>query len=371
MTRVLWLVALVPLLCVGPAACSKFGAASDDTPDAADVPDAAPAETGGGTVHRIYAYGGVNVNAPTATPVMTAYLATVAPNGDLGAWTPAGALRNDRYAAAWLQNGDTVVAAGGALVGTRSSADVRQGALPSDPVGGVNVWSTGASLATGRRYASAAAHGSNVYVSGGRNDTNAVGNIERNDGTTTKWTPSGSLPASLAGHATFIRDSKFYVVGGDPVGASVTASVKRAGFTPDGSVDAFMTAGDLPTAVARHAIALINPWLFVIGGDGSGGTALAIVQRGTFDVNGMLSWDLLDPLVLPTGQKGIAEACTVVIDHTIYLIGGRDVAAGTATNTVHIGRVGADGTIAWKTSPNTLPEGRAAFGCAVSPSSAP
>jgi hypothetical protein len=253
------------------------------------------------------------------------------------------------------------------------SADALRGALPNDPTGATPAWSTTASMATGRDYASALARGSTIYVSGGRNGTTALGSIERYDAAHDTWSAFGALRAGVVGHATFLRSSLMYVVGGDQLGSGgLTASVRMAGFADsDGSLLPFEAAGDLKAPLAYHSIALVEPWLFVIGGTGTGGAALATVARGTFDGTGVLSWELIAPLPVPGTQTGLAEACTVVIDHTIYVMGGRDVPGESSKGDVYIGRVDTNGVITWTTSPSVFPEGRAAFGCAVSPSSAP
>ena len=374
MTRAAWVLALFPLLLGVPSACSKFGESGTggETTDAGDVPDTSTADTGGGPLeHRIFVFGGVT--QPPVLSVTKGYVSTVAANGDLGPWTPAPALDDDRYAAAWTQNGDALLAAAGAVHGKAFSTDGLRGALPADPAGATaTAWNKAASLATGRNYASAVARQTSIYVSGGRNDTIALGNVERYDTAHDTWSPAGALAAGVAGHATFLRNSLMYVVGGDQLGSGgLTASVKRAGFAEtDGSLLPFDTAGDLKMPLAHHSIALVEPWLFVIGGDGTGGKALATVARGTFDGAGMLSWELIAPLPVPASQTGLAEACTVVIDRTIYVMGGRDAATAASKGDVYIGRVDTNGVITWTKSPNVFSEGRAAFGCAVSPSSA-
>lgn len=373
MLRFTRFVAVIAALGLGAGpACSKFAATGEETPDAGEVADGAPdaAAQGDSMKPRLYVYGGVDVSKPAVT---TAFVTIVGPDGELGPWTPAPVLRNDRYAAAWAQSGNVLLAAGGTFGGTASSKDAARGALPTDPTSGLDVWSVTPSLSTARRYASAFVRGSSVYVSGGRDDTAAVGNIERYDIANGTWAAAGALAVGVAGHATFLHDSRMYVVGGDPLGgAPLTTSVRMAAFDDrDESVLGSMPAGDLKTAVARHSVALVDSWVYVIGGDGIGGSALATVQRGTFNAAGLLQFDLLATLDVPAGQTGLADACTVVLDHTIYVIGGRDSAKTAATNAVHIGRVAPDGTIKWTTSPSLLPEGRAAFGCAISPSSAP
>ena len=98
MTRAAWVLALFPLLMGAPSACSKFAESATETSDAGDVPDTATAETGSAPVeHRIYVFGGVTAQ-PGLVSVTKAYVSTVAANGDIGPWTPAPELDDNRHA---------------------------------------------------------------------------------------------------------------------------------------------------------------------------------------------------------------------------------------------------------------------------------
>lgn len=348
-------------------ACSKFGATDGDTPDAGDVPDAASADTGAAPLeHRIYVFGGVTA-VPGAVPIKSAYFSNVAANGDLGPWTRAPALDDDRFAAAWVQNGDVLLGASGVVGGVSLSPEATVGTIPSNPADPSTSWKRSANIATGRHYASALVRGTSIYVSGGRDNKATLPNLERYENGA--WSPAGVLSPGVAGHATFLRGSRMYIVGGDRLGtAGPTSSVTMGTFAEtSGALVGFEPAGDLKAPTAHHAIALVEPWLFSIGGDVSG-APVATVTRCTFDSAGAVSCEYLTPL--PVKGEGVADACAVVSDHTIYLMGGRDSATAASKPDVYIGRVGSTGIISWANGP-TLPEGRSAFGCAVSPSSAP
>jgi hypothetical protein len=225
-------------------------------------------------------------------------------------------------------------------------------------------------MTMGRDYAAAFTRGTSLYVSGGTHLDATVGSIERYDTMVDTWTTVGSLDTGVAGHAMLLHDSRVYVLGGDRLGASgLSAAVFMAPLADDGSVGTFSRAGDLKAPVAYHSVVVVEPWLFSIGGASAMGTVPS-VTRGTFDGSGALMWDTLTPLPVADPQKGLAEACTVVIGHTIYVIGGRDVTTESSKAEVYIGRVDDHGVIKWSTGP-LLPEGRSSFGCAVSPSSAP
>ena len=349
------------------AGCSKFGTSSDEPPaDAGPATDGPAPDTGApAQPHRIYVFGGVNTTA--GSPLTTASFSTIGPDGELGEFMPAPTLASERTAAAWAQNGKALFAAGGGVPGTALAADGVRTDLADDPAS-IRGWTMITSLKTARRYPAAAVDATSVYVSGGRNATTALQNIERFDPSTNTWAAAGSLPLAVAAHTTFIRDSQLYVVGGDQLGTpdKLSGAVMRTRFSSDGSAGAWEDVGALKSAVARHAMALVEPWLFVIGGDG-GTTTVATVQRGTFSADGLLTWEIDNPLDVPKDQPGLAEACAVVVDRTIYVMGGRDKNLADAKDIVYIGRLDATGKLGWKQSTTRLLEPRAAFGCAVSP----
>jgi hypothetical protein len=368
MNRAAGVLALLPLFLGPAAACSKFGATDGETTDAGEVPDAA--DTGTATLeHRIYAFGGVTA-VPGAVPIKSAYFSIVAPNGDLGSWTRLPALDDLRVAAAWAQIGDTLFAAGGSAPMQPFSVDGLSAALPRDAADPAAIWIKTASLSTGRIGAAALAHGKSFYVSGGQNAAGALQDIQRYD-TSDSWSGAGSLNLAVAGHAMFLRNSLLYVIGGDRLGTSgATVAVAKAPLMDDQSVGSFSGGGDLTFPLAYHVVALVEPYVFAIGGANQAG-ASGKVARGVFDANGVVTWSTISPLPVPSGQNGLAEACAVVIDRTIYVMGGRDVRTAASKADVYIGRVDPNGVISWTTSPSSLPEGRAALGCAVSSSSAP
>jgi hypothetical protein len=369
MSRVALVPALLAALLAVPLACSRFSE-SGDTTDAGDPADTATVDAGSGKVERrVYVFGGVTA-VPGPVPITSSYYSTVAANGDLGPWVRSPALDDNRYAAGWAQVGDLQIAAAGVAQTKPYSPDGLRGTLPHESADAAAIWKPTASMATGRNYAAALTRGTSVYLSGGKNAGGVVANIERYDANGDTWSAAGALKVGVVGHAMVARNSYMYVIGGDRLGAEgPTVGVTKAPFADDGSLGAFVIGGDLTAPAAYHSVALIEPWVFVIGGANASGP-LATVTRGTFDGSGLLSWDTIASLTLSGSQKGLAEACAVVVDHTIYLIGGRDAATASSKGDVYVGRVDDHGVITWSTGP-LLPEGRSALGCAVSPSSAP
>jgi hypothetical protein len=374
MTRVGCVLAVLPLLAVlgvTPSACSKFSDTSDAPLDAGAPEVVAVADAA--VEHRLYVFGGMTALPAAVLPIKSAYVSVVsAETGDLGKWTKLPALEADRFAASWAQVGDTQLAAGGTANAVPYSKEGERGALPLDATDPAIAWRGIAPMGTGRDYAAAFSRGTGLYVSGGKNAAGTVGSIERYDTTVDSWATVGSLDTGVAGHAMLVHDSRVYVLGGDRLGSSgVSSAVFMAPLAGDGHVGTFSRAGDLKAAVAYHSVVLVEPWLFSIGGATATETVPS-VQRGTFDGSGSgaLMWDTLTSLPVANAQKGIAEACAVVIGRTIYVMGGRDVATDSSKAEVYIGRVDDHGAVTWSTGP-LLPEGRSALGCAVSPSSAP
>ncbi|MDB5216879.1 MAG: nanM [Myxococcaceae bacterium] len=369
MIRVLWVLAGFAALVAVPSACSKFSASSSDEPADAGVDVATAAEGSAPTLeHRVYVFGGVTSGT---APITSAYVSVVSANGDLGNWTKLPPLDESRYAAVWAQVGDTLVAVSGTVQQSPFSRSGERTTLPhaAEPA---TAWTTTTPMATGRDHAAAMVRGNSLYVSGGKNAAGAVPNVERYDTTHDSWVGAGPMPVGVVGHATLVRKDAAYVVGGDRLGTSgPTTSISKASFADDGSLLAFMPGGALQAPLAYHSVAVVEPWLFTIGG-ATATSAVPAVSRGTFDAAGSVSaWESKASLPLPGTQAGLADACTVVLDRTIYVIGGRDgVAAPSSKPDVYVGRVDDVGVVTWTKGP-LLPEARYALGCAISPSSAP
>jgi hypothetical protein len=362
-------------------ACGGFGEASatDSTVDGS-APDSSSSGTsdgaGGPRDLALYVFGGESAKAITGARelAVTAHVAKINADGSLGAWTNIPALDISRTAAANVQHAGEAFLLGGLVVNAPSDTGQRV-ALGTTPGMGT-AWSFLHPAPSARAYAAAASTATKIYLSGGRPAvTTFTDAIEGFDVAAGTWKSSvGKLSEQVAGHSMAVVGSTAYVIGGQHealAGSETRSSASwRAEIQPDGSIAGFVNAGTLPSPTAFHASALVGKYLFTIGGtDSTGNLSVANVARGTIDATGSIAWTSLPPLsTLPKGQLGLAGACAVVVDRTIYVLGGRTDIKTPSFATVYAGSVDAEGGVSWKTL-EPMPSVRSLAGCAAGPPS--
>jgi len=125
----------------------------------------------------------------------------------------------------------------------------------------------------------------------------------------------GQLPAALSDLSAVNVGEAAYVVGGYG-GQGPSASVLR---TTDGS--SFTTVTKLLTAVRYTAVAALGDRIYAFGGELGSGADTPDIQR--FDIStGQTS-------VIGHLQQPVSHASAVVLDGSIYLLGGRQAGAAT------------------------------------------
>ncbi len=359
-----------------PTGCSKFSeTASGDTPDAAPEAGTTGGDAGDAAAERrIYVFGGERIELlPPAQTLTTAYSAAVAADGTLGKWESALAYDIDRAEGAFTVQDGIAMFFGGLAGGTPTTQSAQQATFGSTAQASGAAWTELLPFKVGRSFASATGANHAVYLSGGTGTKDVrSGEVDRYDILGKVWSTPATLNEPLAGHATFIRDGRLYVIGGEKLGkAGASQTSSAAQIMPDGSLAGWGTVGVLPVPVAYHGLVRIDPYLFTIGGSaGAAGKTVTSVQRGIFDTSGNLDWTNFTDVPVPRGQDGLADACVVTDGTTFYVLGGRKDATSPSVVDVYIGRVDAAGVVAWSNGP-ALPEGRAGAGCGISPSSAP
>ncbi len=188
-------------------------------------------------------------------------------------WSPGGALATPRArATATLLGNGMVLAAGG------QSSSLSNPALTSaelyDPVG--NIWSTTASMATGR-YDDTATLLSNgkVLVVGGLGNTSALASAELYDPVNKTWSPAGSLAAARYAHtATLLANGKVLVTGGIDINGKVLASAELY----DPLLNTWTAAGSMAAARDSHAATLLPSGKVLVTGGIALRTAVAAAE---------------------------------------------------------------------------------------------
>lgn len=137
------------------------------------------------------------------------------------------------------------------------------------------------------------------------------------DGSVGTWqTASNSLPQAINNEAAVAYNGYLYAIGGDNSSA-ISSSVYYAPLNSDGSVGTWQTASSLPGPVANGAAVEDNGYVYVLGGNNSGGQ-VSSVYYAPLNSNGSIgTWQTASNL--PSSSN---YATAVVNNGYLYLVGG-------------------------------------------------
>jgi hypothetical protein len=207
----------------------------------------------------------------------------------------------------------------------------------------------------------AAVAGDFVYVVGGNTDTGtALDSVERApihaDGTMGTFTLLAGVHLVHAryNHSVVVVGSSLVVIGGSTGGSPLFLdSVESAPINPDGSLGTFSEVGHLVTARESHAAAVVDGYLYVLGGDHvvGGVPALASIERAPIDGEGVLGAFVAAGSLATPRQSHMSWR----LGSSLFLGGGLgDPASSTSVESSTIASDGSLGTFA-TVSPNALP----------------
>lgn len=157
------------------------------------------------------------------------------------------------------------------------------------------------------------------------------------------WSLSNSgLLAARTGHDAFTFNRRLFVIGGTPDGSAASLNVESAVVDQGGSLETFSVTSTLPAALnagrinfglAQHA----NKLYLVGGADPTGASsAYADVAIGTISPDGSINW-----AVGPSLPSALAGLKCAILNGWLYAIGGNpSVAAPTAALANHTGTLG-------------------------------
>lgn len=351
----------------------------------------------GATIYngKLYVAGG-RTGSTTGTGVTTVAYATVNPDGSIGSFTsddstlPAARYDFDLKA----YNGYLYVVAG-TLAGA-TTATVLYAPIASDGSvyggAGSGSWKSATSLTTARTAMGgtlAAVNDGFIYVQGGCNTLNAsqtctttAANTQADiemaqinaDGTLGNWSTIATSVASytqVGGSLLFWRGTIYVFAGCSVISTSAvqcTTALNTQQYDSIASTGQIgpvktspTTTPSLTVAVWGHGMAVVNGYLFVIGGclntgcQTSAADLTAVVRVAKLNANGSTaSWGTTTSIPVALAATAIA-----VYNNYIYVLGGYDYTHvtgqnGSAVNTIYYGQVSATGTIAsWSTAANT------------------
>ena len=240
-----------------------------------------------------------------STKFSTSAVARVDPTS--GASQPVGTLSQAVHDSAGVRLGNSTLMFGGGGPSENGSEAVQR----VDPAGQTTV--VGEMPQPRSDHVAAAVNGK-IYVLGGYDGTNIIGDvIETTDGSS--FTTVGALPVPVRYPAVAVIDKSIYLFGGvaSTQGAD-TAAIQRL----DPATGALTVVGQLPTTVSHASAVVLAHQVFLLGG---------------YINNVQLSDQVLrfDPSTDTTSNEGHlpepnSDAAAIVVNHVGYLLGGKSTA---------------------------------------------
>jgi N-acetylneuraminic acid mutarotase len=281
-------------------------------------------------------------------------------SGALSAWSTAtNTLPAVRSAQSTVTYNGYVYAIGGGDGSNNPQSTVYYAKLNAD--GSVGSWTSATNTlpAVRNAHSSVVANGY-VYVIGGKNTSgispvNTVYYAKLNaDGSVGTWNTASSLPTSIYFQTSVAANGYVYAIGGKDTSNTVQTAVYYAKLNADGSLGSWNTASNpLPLARADHSSVVANGYVYVIGGQNSGGSITATVYYAKLNTDGSVGAWTAAGNSLPVNRY---VHTSVVSNGYVYVIGGQD--GSTVQSTVYYAKLNSDGTVgAWSTT-NTLPSAR-------------
>ena len=225
--------------------------------------------------------------------------------------------------------------------------------------GSLTRWSSGPRLNMARGFFSAISHDGYLYVVGGANGpfgSNLLDSVERArikpDGTLDRWTVEKNR-LNIARRCVKLAVIGDYIYAFGGFGGILLDTVERAEIMPDGSLGEWLVANDrMTTARYIHGVERIGDGVYVIGGHNKdNGAGLTDVEWSKQDPDGFLNpWRKSSPL--QAGRYGLA---TATHGRHIYALGGLSGAA--YLDSIEMAQWGSEGRLsAWRyTTPMPSP----------------
>ena len=182
----------------------------------------------------------------------------------------------------------------------------------------------GTHLLSAREFHGAAVVGNNLYVMGGEDSTQQKQSVERApiaaDGTVGAFVGAGNLDTRRSRPCVVLLGDWLYVIGG--YYTAPLATIARAKIGADGTLGSFANAGvTLAQARWRHACAVGPGTVWVTGGVTTGTTPEKTTEKATVAADGTLGNFALSGVLLYTAR---AYYSTAVLGSKLWAVGGYD-----------------------------------------------
>jgi len=211
----------------------------------------------------------------------TIQTATINADGTLGSWSTAGSLPSAFEYSSIIVTRNRVFLLGGWNGGT-SIATIHTATINAD--GTLGAWSTAGNLPSGLSSSSVVVTRNRVFLLGGwQNGVGVISTIHtatiNADGTLGAWTTAGNLPSAFWGSSVIVTRNRVFLLGGRNVGAIST--IFTAPINADGTLGTWTTAGNLPSVLAHSNAIVTRNRVFLLGGD-NGNTAISSIYSASF-----------------------------------------------------------------------------------------
>ena len=321
----------------------------------------------------LYVAGGYN---PSAGYLSDVQIAAIAADGTIGTWSTTSSFSavgsGARTFPGMVASNGYMYILGGINNAGAAISDVLYASINTS-TGALGTWATTTAL-PGVRFAGAyAAYNNRIYVAAGCSSWNVVltqcdgGSylassiyiaINTNGTLAGSWTTGTTLSTVRYESPAALMNGYIYVVGGLTTSVTQLASIEYAKINDDGSLSSWTTASvSLPAARASAAVAANKGYLYVSGGQTTGNGLLATTVYTTGNPDGSLnSWS---PSSQTLSNARYLLSAAAIYNGNIYITGGYDSSVAYAdTQIAPLNNGGTGGVPTSTTNTTTLPATR-------------
>jgi hypothetical protein len=198
-----------------------------------------------------------------------------------------------------------------------------------------------------------------IYLLGGStNGTKVTYAKPSSDGSITSWTDATVLPAARSYGVSFAANGYLYFLGGTN-GTNGQTNDYYAKINPDGSIGSWNTTTVLPTGNNQMGVAVANGYVYLAGGSLAGTGVTRNVYYARLNIDGTVgSWTTVTN-ALPSERT---QPGTAIVNGYLYVVGGTD-STPTSQASVFYAQLNSDGSLgSFNTAANSLPANRNTFG---------
>ncbi len=163
-----------------------------------------------------------------------------------------------------------------------------------------------------------------IYVSGGNTsplastglNTVTYSTIQPNHNLS-NWSQTTALPAKRFFHGMAVLNNYIYVIGGLDDTATQQATVFKAVVNQDGTLGPWTTTTPLPQSLSDFGTAVFNGSIYIVGGDHNGFSVSTVYSATPDGAGNIAAWNPANSLPVEISRQAIAQT-----DQQIYLAGG-------------------------------------------------